>query len=496
MTKAQDDPDFQVLITAQEAWPVFERAVLNVRSHILASFRIFDLSTRLRSDEAREIGETWFDLLEHVLCRGVRVELTVSDFDPVFATELHRQTWRTVRQAAALAEISDCHIHNLRIRADLHPARAGRLPWLAFLPAALRRRSKRLMALNDDQRQREAIRLDDGSLPQLCTTSHHQKIAVIDDELLYIGGLDLNERRYDTPQHDQIAAHTWSDVQLMVRGPEALEASHHIKTFLLSIDACRKPGAMKYLRRTLSAPRKTQLPYVSPRTLLHEIEEDHISAFKKARNLIYIETQYLRARGLARRLAKEGRRRPDLHAIIILPGLPEEVAYCSEVGVDGRYGLSLQHDSIEMLRDGFGDRIVVATPVQPRFAARDTIQTLSGSPLIHVHNKVLVQDEDFALVGSANLNGRSLYWDTEAALRITDPGRIATLRDRVMSHWWFDELPPEARAHDTMFSWWSRKIAENSVMNPENRHGFLVTHDSAQLRDVWLTLPGVTENIV
>lgn len=494
--QTQDDPDFQVMITAQEAWPVFERAVLNARSHMVASFRIFDLSTKLRSDEARAIGDTWFDLLEHVLCRGVHIDLTVSDFDPVFATELHRLTWRTVRQAAALAEISDCPIHNLRIRADLHPAKAGRLPWLAFLPAVLQRRSKRLMALSDDQKMREAVRLKDGDLPELHTTSHHQKIAVIDDEVVYMGGLDLNERRYDTPDHDCIAAHTWSDVQVLVRGPEALEAAHHVKTFLQSIDACRKPAPMKYIRRTLSAPRPRQLPYVSPKTLLHEIEEDHVRSFKRAKNMIYIESQYFRARGLARRLAKEGRRRSDLHAIVILPGLPDEVAYASDIGIDARYGLSLQHDAIEILRDSFGDRVIVATPVQPRMAARDTKQTLAGSPLIHVHNKVLIEDENFAMVGSANLNGRSLYWDTEAALRINAPDRIATLRQKVMSHWWFEPLPEVAQQHDTMFSWWREKIHENNVLNPENRHGFLVPHDSAQLRDAWLNLPGVTENIV
>ena len=45
--------DFDVMITADEAWPAFERAVLSARSHVVAGFRIFDLSTRLRSTEAR-----------------------------------------------------------------------------------------------------------------------------------------------------------------------------------------------------------------------------------------------------------------------------------------------------------------------------------------------------------------------------------------------------------------------------------------------------------
>ena len=45
--------DFEVLITADEAWPAFERAVLAARKHVVAGFRIFDLSTGLRSAEAR-----------------------------------------------------------------------------------------------------------------------------------------------------------------------------------------------------------------------------------------------------------------------------------------------------------------------------------------------------------------------------------------------------------------------------------------------------------
>ena len=495
MTDAQDD-EFQVLITAEEAWPAFEHAILKARSHVTASFRIFDMSTKLRSPEARERGDTWFDLLADALSRGVRIRLVVSDFDPVFATELHRLAWKTVRQAAALREIADCPMDQLQVTAALHPAKAGRLPWLAFLPAAARRMSKRLQALNDAQLSREAVRLKKTKLPDLHTTSHHQKIAVIDDEWLYIGGLDLNERRFDDPTHDRIASQTWSDVQILVRGPEAAEAATHINTFLDSIDTCKKPSPLTHIRRTLSAPRKLQFPYLSPRTLLSEIEEDHLQAFRAAQELIYIETQYVRARGLADRLAREARKRPGLHAIIILPGLPDEVAFSSEIGSDARYGLSLQNDALSTIQDGFGDRLILATPVRPQMAARDTIQTLAGSPLIHVHNKVLVQDADFALVGSANLNGRSLYWDTEAALRVSDPSRIATLRTRLMAHWWFDPLPAEAQAPDSLFPWWAEKIRENNVLSPENRHGFLVPHDSEALQEAWLSLPGVTENIV
>ncbi|MBC7140710.1 MAG: hypothetical protein H5U18_00880, partial [Rhodobacteraceae bacterium] len=52
---------FETLLTAEQAYPALEREFLGARAEIWASFRIFDLTTRLRSDEAREVGKTWID---------------------------------------------------------------------------------------------------------------------------------------------------------------------------------------------------------------------------------------------------------------------------------------------------------------------------------------------------------------------------------------------------------------------------------------------------
>ncbi|MGD7428520.1 hypothetical protein, partial [Ralstonia pseudosolanacearum] len=66
---AKDDAnsihDLKVLITAQEAYPAFEEAVLDSEKTISASFRIFDLMTALRSSRAKQIGDSWFDLFRH-----------------------------------------------------------------------------------------------------------------------------------------------------------------------------------------------------------------------------------------------------------------------------------------------------------------------------------------------------------------------------------------------------------------------------------------------
>jgi len=497
MSHDGDTEDFQVLITADEAWPAFERTVLNAQTEILAGFRLFDFSTRLRSDDARAIGETWFDLIEHVVARGVTFRLVISDFDPVMATPLHEACWRCKRQAAALAEILGPQAAaRLTVIAAMHPARAGLLPRLAFLPAVLRRKSSVLEATSPAQRARQAIGLSSDSLPDLHTVSHHQKLAVIDRRHLYIGGLDLNERRYDTPTHDRPAKDTWSDVQVLTTGPAAEEAARHLETFLADIVDGTAPAKTKHLSRTLSASRALGFWALSPRTLVNEIEEDHIAAFGRARHLIHIETQFVRSSRLADALAAVGRRNPDLGLILVLPGLPEDVAFEGNRGIDARYGLSLQSSALDTIQDAFGTRAAIATPVQPRFAARDDITTHAGAPLIHLHNKVLVIDDDWAMVGSANLNGRSMRWDTEAALRISDPRHVGLLRSRLIRHWWPDGVPEEAVTITTAAKWWRTEIQRNHVRRPDARKGLLVPHDPDVVDDLEKPLPGVTENIV
>ena len=98
---ATDASDTRLLLTASEAYPELERLFLNAKREICLSFRIFDPLTRLRTDEAREIGDTWMTLIAHTLDRGVRLRILIADFDPVLRPELHRGCWASVRAAVA-----------------------------------------------------------------------------------------------------------------------------------------------------------------------------------------------------------------------------------------------------------------------------------------------------------------------------------------------------------------------------------------------------------
>lgn len=92
------------------------------------------------------------------------------------------------------------------------------------------------------------------------------------------------------------------------------------------------------------------------------------------------------------------------------------------------------------MHQAFGTRLTRATPVRPVLAASPNPETLAGSPLIHVHNKVLIRDDAYGLIGLANLNGRSMHWDTELAVELTDTARVAKARSRLLSHWWHADI--------------------------------------------------------
>jgi phospholipase D1/2 len=492
----------QVFITAAQAYPALERAFLDAQHDIVAGFRVFDLKTRLRSAEARAIGPTWFDLVIHTLRRGVAIRIVISDFDPVARPRLHRATWRSVRMFWAAAELAGPGAQ-LQVTPSLHAAVAGTGPRLLLWPLVQSRLLRvagwlrrllggpRLAALRDMPGVHGLLVAKDAlprprflSLPPLYPATHHQKLAVFDGQRLYIGGLDLDERFYDTPDHRQPAHETWHDVQLMVEGPVAADARAHLETFLSAVANEAPPvplapdrAGLRFLR-TLSRRRgRGAWRFLSPEPLLAEIEAAHHDAVARARRLIYVETQYFRDRRLARHLARAARANPDLTMILILPAAPDDVAFEGATGVDARLGEFLQTKCLRILRRGFGRRLFVGGAAQPRRSRARGRAQLKGAPLVYIHAKVSIFDDQRAIVSSANLNGRSLRWDTEAGLDLTLPDRVADLRQRLMAHWLPRDAGPDFFDPARALRAWSALAARNAKVPPERRLGFLLPYD-------------------
>lgn len=511
---------FRTLLTAEEAYPALEREFIAASSEIWASFRIFDPMTRLRSPEARAIGRTWFDLIIATLRRGVSITIVITDFDPVARAELHRATWRSVRVLIAAAELGGPGAR-LRVIPAMHPARTGLLLRILFCPVIIAKQARTARWLNgrSDEERRAAIREMPGvaaclikrpngryrpkvfPFPLLYPATHHQKVAVFDRKRLYLGGLDLDERRYDTPRHDRDAAQTWHDVQVLVDGPAAREAQEHLETFLDATAGKRKPANTRRLLRTLSQPRQNNPFRFGPKPLVQELALAHEHLARRAKRLIFVETQFFRDLKLARYLADLGRSRPDLGMILILPGAPEDVAFKPHVGLDARFGEFLQYRALRILTKGFGARLFIGAAAQPRpkngpspnETERDHVE---GAPLIYIHSKVSIFDDSAAIVSSANLNGRSLRWDTEAGLFITSKRDVQALRRKVLRHWLSDDAGPEFFDPSQAVDAWRTMALANAETPPTSRRGFIVPHDLEATKKVAANVPILPDEMV
>ena len=502
-----------VMITAAEAFPVFERCVLDAREQVSCSFRVFDPWTPLYSDEGRAVGCDWFDLIVHTLARGVRFTVIITDFDPVIRPDDHRATWRSIHALIAAGEASG-RMDLLDVQAAMHAARVGLLPRLPLWPRLLgeiREKTDQMNAMSQDARDRSLTEMPglhpwiagEGSnlrprrwpVPPLVPATHHQKIAVFDRELAYIGGLDLNERRYDDPLHQRDGVSTWHDVQLLVDGQTARDAQAHIDSFQ-DITEGETPPILQALLRTTSRKRTWDLPYLSPVPVLTELVAAHRREAAGARKLIYLESQFFRDTKFARQLVRLSRRYPDLSVILILPAAPEEVAFEDGPKSDSRYGEYLQAKSVDILRKGFGERLFIGSPALPTRDDADDRSTLYGSPLIYVHAKVSIFDEHAAIVGSANLNGRSFRWDTEAGVEMHAPEEVRQLKERCFTHWLGVDTDASFFEMETAVGAWNARARENVRAAPSARQGFILPYASRPAQRFGRNLPGIPEEMV
>ncbi|QCO57199.1 phospholipase (plasmid) [Pseudorhodobacter turbinis] len=504
-----------VHVTAAQAYPALEEHFLDAESSILASFMVFDLSTRLRSKRGRAIGATWFDLVHHTLARGVNISISISDVDPIGRPKMHRAAMRTRRMFLAAAGVSN-HPGRLQLKVLRHPAQTGRLIRLAIWPYILKRlygvskwlngltKAERRATLRDMPGMAEALTLRRGRLwprlfvlPALYPCLHHQKLAVFDEKRLYIGGLDLNERRFDTLDHNQDGDQTWHDVQLEVEGAGVAAAVAHLRGFHAHTAGTTAPApeAPPFLR-TLSTRRRINWAHFGPHHAVDELHKAHLDEIARAERLIYIETQYFRDRALSRALARRARSAPDLRVILVLPAAPDDVAFEGKRGFDARFGAYLQARALRRLTRAFGNRVLVTSPAQRRQAAGDGPDRLHGAPLIYVHSKVSLFDDRAAIVASANLNRRSLFWDTEAGVRLDAPKDVAALTGPLLRHWWPEGAIPQSETPRALYDRWRTAIWANARRAPSDRECLLLPHDIARAEAFGKPVPILPEEMV
>ncbi len=502
---------FKPLFTAANAYPELERLFLSAKSEIRAGFRIFDLSTRLRSSEAQAIGDTWFDLLVHTLDRSVEIHFSLSDFDPVVGKDLHAQTWSFARQFYGAAECAKAG--RLVFHPVMHPAQAGVIPRLVFWPLMLRKLNSHAADLNSlplEKRKRSlsnmpgladflALRSDGTATlkslapPKIHPATHHQKLASFDGETLFVGGLDVNERRFDSPDHAQHADETWQDISCIVTGPVVERAVAHLCGFM---EGPLQPEPESAFLITQSLRGKRGPLSLSPRHSVRELEAATVSLIRSAKKLIYIETQFMRSSTIARALLSALRANPRLTLITMLPAAPETVAFENSTSSDARFGEYLQAKYVWQIQRAFGAQAFFGMPLRPIRSETDGRDSARGAPIIYIHSKLTIADDDQAILSSANLNGRSLKWDTEAGVKLTNRDQVAPFRHQAFAHWLPKSVSPELFDLDTAALQWRRLAEENAAKAPEERHGFLVPYDRKAAHRFGRPMPMVPEETV
>ncbi|HYB98262.1 MAG TPA: VTT domain-containing protein [Candidatus Limnocylindrales bacterium] len=273
--------------------------------------------------------------------------------------------------------------------------------------------------------------------------SHHQKIVLVDDNVVFNGGMDLGLGRWDTTEHrigderrndpgwrEYVPAH---DVMMVADGEVArvmgelvrerwrrctgeeprapVEDTHDCWPDRVGVDFADVGVGIS---RTVPA-----CPGQEP---VQEIEALHLAALRAARRRIFMENQYLTCTRAVSVLLERLRESDGPEVVIILPQ--------NNFGwFETRTIQVLHFQAIRRLReaDRYG-RLRICYPVVPDI----------GSKQINLHSKVLIIDDELLRVGSSNLTNRSMALDTECDFSIEAHGDarigagIAAIRARLL----------------------------------------------------------------
>lgn len=309
---------------------------------------------------------------------------------------------------------------------------AGRVDLRVLLwagaPLPVFRPSRRTVRRTRDELRRAGIRceLDAHEHPLHC---HHEKTIVIDDRVAFVGGIDLTAMagdRRDSQRHPSRADVGWHDVAAVAEGPVVADVAAHFRLRWGGVTGETLPppspppeagGATVQLVRTVPERTYPGLPRGD-----FGIVETYSRAIRSARELVYLESQYLWSPELVRLLADKLRNPPSdrFRVLLVLPGHP----YGGADDTRGALG--------ELVAaDGGAGRVLACALYAPAGRVAD---------LIYVHAKVGVIDDRILIVGSANLNDHSMFNDTEAAL-VTDDAELAGATRRRL---WAEHLECDA----------------------------------------------------
>ena len=282
--------------------------------------------------------------------------------------------------------------------------------------------------------------------------SHHQKLVVIrhrdhpDRDIAYVGGIDLCHSRRDDAEHlgdPQALAMAkeygdtppWHDVMAAITGPAVYDVEtvfrerwedptrltrhpvYWAQDKILRMDMEPDPlpeqappppspeGATQTVQLLRTYPNlRRGRDYPFARGGERSVARGYSKAVLQARQLIYIEDQYLWGQHVGDVFTEALQRNPDLHVVAVVPLFTDQVGFLARMP--------------QML--GRARAMKQMAQVAPDRVAIYGIENHQGTP-VYVHAKVCVIDDIWATIGSDNFNRRSWTHDSELSAVVVDP---------------------------------------------------------------------------
>jgi phosphatidylserine/phosphatidylglycerophosphate/cardiolipin synthase-like enzyme len=263
---------------------------------------------------------------------------------------------------------------------------------------------------------------------------HHQKLVVIDGVVGFVGGLDLCDARWDTRRHEKndparVDTHgkpykPFHDIQVGLVGPvvgvfeqlfvegwrlagglelrarSAAAGSRERSPAEADVARALEPHGVAIAGRQVAVSRTEWLP---DGNVIGEIQALFERAILAAERLIYIETQYFTSKALAEalyyRLADNAR--PKLQIVLIMPDGADSP---KEDFVLGNRQRSIRRFVADVARH-FGHEF--------RLLMSSETSEADPCPATFIHSKLMIVDDEFLTIGSANFTNRSLRIDRE-----------------------------------------------------------------------------------
>ena len=273
--------------------------------------------------------------------------------------------------------------------------------------------------------------------------SHHQKIIVVDDVLAFCGGIDLTGHRWDTAAHrvdEPLRVNAtgspydpYHEVQAMVCGPVAASLGTLVRSRWQALGETLPPVAPASLGGLWPddlEPDLTDIDVAIARTVppsesepaIRECERLFVDSIAAARQSIYLESQYFTNDALARALAARLQEPEGPEIIVVIP--KECHGWIEQQTMGALRDEALRH----LITSDRWRRLRVVYPAASR--ARDVCT--------FIHSKVMIVDDRFVRIGSANFSRRSMGVDSECDLAI-DAGSdsapragVRRIRDRLI----------------------------------------------------------------